>query len=553
MSNLEISTRVKRLYSLLKDFEDGKILIPPFQRDYVWNNKKKTELLDSLNKGFPIGSVLFWQPEKIIRDKFYEKTQTIGGYFLEEKNKASDAYFILDGYQRLTTLFGCFISPLNTKLSRDETEWKHNFDIYYDLKKNLFEFNRKTKSSLEIYQIPMYNFFDGEGYYNLSDVLISSTDFTSDEKRLFLDRYKQFASKISAYDIPVMELDGGSIKDAINIFSRINSRGELISDDWKVSALSFDKDRNFRFGTQIDELFTNLERYNFYTSKEDRKSKRKFILDCVLNSIDNKKAYFDIANSAEELEKLASEPSFVDISLNAISVIEKTIRFLYEHLLVLNNKFVSSNNQIIFMLDFFKNVAEPNEYQIKSLKKWFWLTSYSNYFTIYNLSDQREAYKVFQAFVKNQDTTPIYRKNSFNVKPFPDSKDFGSARYTSLALFMVNYAIRKESIIDSTAIDNSKIKGVTEFKLFKNENSIGNTLFIPNQNTELNFQIRHHSDLSFLLTYQFRGYYEELFITDEMRDLYAKQQYKEIIQIRKSLIQQKEREFIKTLEIDYED
>ncbi len=118
---------------------------------------------------------------------------------------------------------------------------------------------------------------------------------------------------------------------------------------------------------------------------------------------------------------------------------------------------------------------------------------------------------------------------------------------------MVNYAIRKESIIDSTAIDNSKIKGVTEFKLFKNENSIGNTLFIPNQNTELNFQIRHHSDLSFLLTYQFRGYYEELFITDEMRDLYAKQQYKEIIQIRKSLIQQKEREFIKTLEIDYED
>lgn len=204
------------------------------------------------------------------------------------------------------------------------------------------------------------------------------------------------------------------------------------------------------------------------------------------------------------------------------------------------------------MLDSFKKVDKPNDIQIEELKKWFWITSYSNYFTIYNLSDQREAYKTFQAFVNAQNVNPIYKKSFFKIKPFPNRKDFGSARYTSLALFMVNYSIRKENIIDSLPIDSHKIKGVNEYKLFKEEKSIGNTLFISNQNNELNSLIENHIDLSFLLTDAFRGYYEELFITDKMRDLYTTGHYKELLQMRENLISQKEKEFIRSLKIDYE-
>ena len=65
MSNLQINTRVRRLFNYLNDFEDGKIQIPPFQRDFVWTNDKKLELLDSLKNGYPIGSVLFWQPTHV--------------------------------------------------------------------------------------------------------------------------------------------------------------------------------------------------------------------------------------------------------------------------------------------------------------------------------------------------------------------------------------------------------------------------------------------------------------------------------------------------------
>ena len=47
--------------------------------------------------------------------------------------------------------------------------------------------------------------------------------YQKDCKKLFINRYKNFGSKISSYDIPAIELIGGSIKEAVNIFSRLNS------------------------------------------------------------------------------------------------------------------------------------------------------------------------------------------------------------------------------------------------------------------------------------------------------------------------------------------
>ena len=44
----------------------------------------------------------------------------------------------------------------------------------------------------------------------------------------------------------------------------------MVSDDWKVSALSFNKERNFRFGTEIDNLFTYLEKFDWEIYKKER-------------------------------------------------------------------------------------------------------------------------------------------------------------------------------------------------------------------------------------------------------------------------------------------
>ncbi len=52
-----------RLINILEDINKGRIKIPVFQRDYVWEEKQILELFDSMEKGYPIGSLLFWKPE----------------------------------------------------------------------------------------------------------------------------------------------------------------------------------------------------------------------------------------------------------------------------------------------------------------------------------------------------------------------------------------------------------------------------------------------------------------------------------------------------------
>jgi uncharacterized protein with ParB-like and HNH nuclease domain len=552
MSKLEISTKVRRLSNYLNEFEAGLIQIPPFQRDFVWSNEKKKDLLDSLKNGFPIGSVLFWKPDTSVKnDLIDEEIQMIGGYYLENTN--SEFQYILDGFQRLSTLFGCFIDSKKTHLKRNEKIWKTNFDIYYDLKEDKFEYNRKSKNDLEFYQIPLYYFIDGSNFFDFTESLVS-LGYSEEDKKLFINRYKSFGAKISSYDIPAIELIGGSIKEAVNIFSRLNSRGEIVSDDWKVSALSYNKARNFRFGSEIDKLFENLAKYNFYTSQNDKKKKRNLVLQSVLSAFDEEKAYFDIAKTTEELEKLASENNFIDVSLNALSNFEKTVEFLFNNLLVLNSKFISSQYQLIFIINFYNKVKSPTDTQIDTLKKWFWLTSYSNYFTIYNLADIRVAYKKFNSFIQNENTNPIYIAPSikFKTKGFPKSIDFGSARGSSLALFMVNYSINKENILDGLSINSNNIKGVEEYKLFKNEKATENVVFIVNKDDELNNLIKKHKELSFLLSQEYKGQYRELFITDQMREAYADLDDGKVLELRLQAILNAEEKFVREeLKIEY--
>ena len=60
----------------------GEIRIPSFQRGFVWEPEKVAFFIDSLYKGYPIGSLLFWRTN--IR---LENERQLGNYSLPEPTK----------------------------------------------------------------------------------------------------------------------------------------------------------------------------------------------------------------------------------------------------------------------------------------------------------------------------------------------------------------------------------------------------------------------------------------------------------------------------------
>ena len=48
---------------LNNDYKSGRITVPKYQRGAVWNKKQKEKLIDSMNKGYPFGSILLYQKD----------------------------------------------------------------------------------------------------------------------------------------------------------------------------------------------------------------------------------------------------------------------------------------------------------------------------------------------------------------------------------------------------------------------------------------------------------------------------------------------------------
>ncbi len=47
--------------SLLNEIEQGEVKIPNFQRDFVWDLERSASLLDSMLRGYPIGTFILWK------------------------------------------------------------------------------------------------------------------------------------------------------------------------------------------------------------------------------------------------------------------------------------------------------------------------------------------------------------------------------------------------------------------------------------------------------------------------------------------------------------
>ncbi len=86
--------------SLFAEIENGTIKIPQFQRDFVWSKAKSAKLLDSIVKGFPIGTFILWKTDERLRS-----IRNLGGVSLPETQKGDAVKYVLDGQQRLTSLF----------------------------------------------------------------------------------------------------------------------------------------------------------------------------------------------------------------------------------------------------------------------------------------------------------------------------------------------------------------------------------------------------------------------------------------------------------------
>jgi hypothetical protein len=92
----------ERLRYLLESIDNRELALPDFQRDFVWDPRATEELIESICQNFPAGSLL---RIKNSTDFFFAPREFSGAPSL---NGHDPSYLVLDGQQRLTSLYQAF-------------------------------------------------------------------------------------------------------------------------------------------------------------------------------------------------------------------------------------------------------------------------------------------------------------------------------------------------------------------------------------------------------------------------------------------------------------
>ena len=96
MSQYEPRPEVERIETLVRLVKDGHIKLPKFQRPFVWTKQNILDLMDSIYKGYPIGSILLWLTKQKLASE-----RNIADLEITELEEEYPTNYLLDGQQRL--------------------------------------------------------------------------------------------------------------------------------------------------------------------------------------------------------------------------------------------------------------------------------------------------------------------------------------------------------------------------------------------------------------------------------------------------------------------
>src|SRR5579871_1667158 len=107
---------------ILEQVGRGQVRIPAFQRGFVWEPDRVAYLMDSIYKRFPFGSLLFWRTRAQLKSD-----RKLGPFDLPDPQVDYPIDYVLDGQQRVTSIYGVFQTELPEVKS---TDW---LPVYFDI------------------------------------------------------------------------------------------------------------------------------------------------------------------------------------------------------------------------------------------------------------------------------------------------------------------------------------------------------------------------------------------------------------------------------------
>ncbi len=233
------------LYDMHKD--NKKIVVPIFQRGKRWNKRQESEFIDSIKKGYPVGTMLFY---KTVEDNV-------------------ETYILVDGLQRSNSVKKYMSNPTeffcdenipnelcNKVLSNLNVDYSS--ENYTEIRKIIITFIKKQRTfkNLQYYEVAK----------ELSDKFHRGQEPIGNiiyDLQVFFEKSQNLYDKISNTVIPVIVYSGDQ-NNLPEIFERINSQGTPL-DQYEIYAAAWPIEKRFKIqNTHIVDYI--VKKYDTFVS-----------------------------------------------------------------------------------------------------------------------------------------------------------------------------------------------------------------------------------------------------------------------------------------------
>jgi len=423
----------KKYTDLISEIEKGQIKIPKFQRNFVWSLDKTAKLLDSILKGYPIGTFILWETNERLND-----IKNIGNLELPVIPDGVKVQYVLDGQQRITSLYAAF---LGAQIQKEGEKKITNYgDIFVDLEGDIennddqiVHHEKPENAHISLHKILNFKYSEIKKEY-------------SDE---YMDKIQECKETFSSYDFSTIVLRKEDIDSAIEVFTRINTGGQTLTLFEIMSAKTYDEEQNFDMEDKFQKLMEELteRKYNSISS-----SVILNILSLILSK--NKECK---RKTILQLEKQKIIDNWDDV----ISALKESIDYFRSVYRIPVSAILPYDSLLVpFAYFFYFQKEKPRGNQIKYLEEFFWRVSLS-----FRYSSSAES-KLAQDIKRIDEILKDHRPNYDDVKIYLNSPndliDFGfsaGSSYCKAILCLLAYHEPKDFQNNGRVIlDNSWLK-----------------------------------------------------------------------------------------------
>ena len=218
------------LMHLVEDIKSGRIALPDIQRPFVWSSAKARDLLDSMYRGYPIGTLMFWETGADVG------TRQIG---VDDTEKAPQL-LIVDGQQRLTSLYAVITGQMVLTKKFEEKRIRIAFrpeDATFEVTDAAIELDPEFVPDITALWTGGYKSIVRQFLQRLSDA--RGGDLSDDHQDLLEERIDRVRD-LRDFPFQVVELGAGTDEEQVaEIFVRINSEGvQLKNADFVLTLMS---------------------------------------------------------------------------------------------------------------------------------------------------------------------------------------------------------------------------------------------------------------------------------------------------------------------------